>query len=348
MEFDVTFGKHALDLPAGHYFFVPQVGLSAQGARRRPFPLALGPQADRAAGDALPRGHHGPAKLDAGRPAAGPGLAPHRHRHHRAAPRRRPSTPASNSPAKSSSPVLTSLPQTRTPRGLSTTGYRSPLSDNSPRGTPSPGTQQKRPRHSSQVPRHFASRVPWPRAITDDCNDLFHRLTYLDRHPGLDPTVTLVANSIPYSRGRLQRGESRAAGPANGLPAHQSSSRTTLIAAAVRTCCRWAFACPMYRHRLNPQRRIACSCVPSMPARAAYRDRNSSVPCSPPGRLQRLVLLTRQQPDDPRLLLRPRALRPRRTRRAILAGEPRLEGHGEVEANEVEARPEIWKYGEAA
>src|SRR5947209_19224271 len=45
------------------------------------------------------------------------------------------------------------------------------------------------------------------------------------------------------------------------------------------------------------------------------------------GRLQRLVLLTRQQPDDPRLLLRPRALCPRRTRRAILAREPRLEDH---------------------
>jgi hypothetical protein len=28
VEFDVTFGKHALNLPAGHYFFVPQVGLS--------------------------------------------------------------------------------------------------------------------------------------------------------------------------------------------------------------------------------------------------------------------------------------------------------------------------------
>src|SRR4051812_26724981 len=44
-------------------------------------------------------------------------------------------------------------------------------------------------------------------------------------------------------------------------------------------------------------------------------------------RLQRLVLLTRQQPDDPRLLLRLRALRPRRIGRAILAREPRLEDH---------------------
>jgi hypothetical protein len=28
VEFDVNFGKHALDLPAGQYFFVPQVGLA--------------------------------------------------------------------------------------------------------------------------------------------------------------------------------------------------------------------------------------------------------------------------------------------------------------------------------
>src|SRR5512147_1484008 len=45
------------------------------------------------------------------------------------------------------------------------------------------------------------------------------------------------------------------------------------------------------------------------------------------GPLQRLVMLTRLQPDDPRLLLRLRTLRPRRTRRAILAREPCLENH---------------------
>src|SRR4051812_26874104 len=50
-------------------------------------------------------------------------------------------------------------------------------------------------------------------------------------------------------------------------------------------------------------------------------------PLPAPGRLQRLVLLTGQQPDDPRLLLRPRTLRPRGTRRAVLPREPRLEGH---------------------
>ena len=33
--------------------------------------------------------------------------------------------------------------------------------------------------------------------------------------------------------------------PANGLPVHQSLSRTTLIAAAVRTCWRCALASPI-------------------------------------------------------------------------------------------------------
>src|SRR3954449_10595957 len=45
------------------------------------------------------------------------------------------------------------------------------------------------------------------------------------------------------------------------------------------------------------------------------------------GRLKRLMLLTGQQRDDPRLFLRLRALRPRRTRRAVLPREPRLEDH---------------------
>src|SRR5262249_11964825 len=47
----------------------------------------------------------------------------------------------------------------------------------------------------------------------------------------------------------------------------------------------------------------------------------------PPGRPQRLVLLARQQPDDPRLLLRSRASGPDRARRTILPREPSLEGH---------------------
>src|SRR3954465_1505714 len=45
------------------------------------------------------------------------------------------------------------------------------------------------------------------------------------------------------------------------------------------------------------------------------------------GCLPRLVLLTRQQPDDPRPLLRLRAPRPRGTRRAVLPREPRLDDH---------------------
>src|SRR5512135_367913 len=45
----------------------------------------------------------------------------------------------------------------------------------------------------------------------------------------------------------------------------------------------------------------------------------------PPGRLKCLVMLACLEPDDPRLLLRLGALRPERTRRAILPREPRLE-----------------------
>src|SRR6516164_7324298 len=47
----------------------------------------------------------------------------------------------------------------------------------------------------------------------------------------------------------------------------------------------------------------------------------------PPSLLQRLVMLTRLQPDDPRLLLRLRTLSAERTWCAILPGETRLEDH---------------------
>src|ERR1700739_546231 len=40
----------------------------------------------------------------------------------------------------------------------------------------------------------------------------------LEQLLGPTPTLTLVANSIPYSRGRLQRGESRATGPRQRCP----------------------------------------------------------------------------------------------------------------------------------
>src|SRR5215813_4348298 len=47
----------------------------------------------------------------------------------------------------------------------------------------------------------------------------------------------------------------------------------------------------------------------------------------PPSLLQRLVMLTRLQPNDPRLLLRLRTLSAERTGSAILPGETRLEDH---------------------
>ena len=99
------------------------------------------------------------------------------------------------------------------------------------------------------------------------------------RLPGPNPTMTLVANSIPFHAASFKAANREQRVPAGGVPAHHSLSRTRSIATAVKTCCRCALACPMYRHRRKPQRRIACACVPSTPARAAYCNRNSSVVC---------------------------------------------------------------------
>ena len=130
--------------------------------------------------------------------------------------------------------------------------------------------------------------------------------------------MTLVANSISYSRGRLQRGESRAAGPG-------------------QRCTRPPLAEPHHVDRRRRQQvlkvRLRLTDIATLP-QPATSDRLLMRPLDArPGRvprpellgllraagpLQRLVMLTRLQPDDPRLLLRLRTLRPRRTRRAIV------------------------------
>jgi hypothetical protein len=56
VEFDVEFGKHALDLPAGHYFFVPQVGLSARAPAGSHFLWLSAPKPITPAGMAFPPG----------------------------------------------------------------------------------------------------------------------------------------------------------------------------------------------------------------------------------------------------------------------------------------------------
>ena len=101
VEFDVTFRNHPINLPAGHYFFVPQVGLSDKAPAGSRFPLALRPQADRAAGDAeFPAGT---ADLQSWM-RDDPPLAPDWLRIGTdiidGGPPRRPSTPASPCPAK--------------------------------------------------------------------------------------------------------------------------------------------------------------------------------------------------------------------------------------------------------
>jgi hypothetical protein len=56
VEFDVDFGKHALDLPAGHYFFVPQVGLSAKAPAGSDFLWLSAPKPIVPPGTAFPPG----------------------------------------------------------------------------------------------------------------------------------------------------------------------------------------------------------------------------------------------------------------------------------------------------
>src|SRR4029077_17682351 len=123
------------------------------------------------------------------------------------------------------------------------------------------------------------------------------------------------ANSIRRSRSRLQRSETRATGAGQRRP-------------------RPPFAEP---HQVDRRRRqevlevglrltdIAALSQPAPPDRLLMCALDAGPRCvAPPellgrllatARLECLVLFTGQQPDDPRLLLRPRALRPQGTRR---------------------------------
>ena len=74
VQFNVLFST-PFYLPADHYFFVPQVQLT-----QRRFLLALGAQADRPAGDAVPGRLHRPPRMDSQR-KPGSGLAAGRNRH---------------------------------------------------------------------------------------------------------------------------------------------------------------------------------------------------------------------------------------------------------------------------
>jgi hypothetical protein len=57
VEFDIKFGKRALDLPAGHYFFVPQVGLSKKAASGSHFLWLSAPKPIVPPGTAFPPGN---------------------------------------------------------------------------------------------------------------------------------------------------------------------------------------------------------------------------------------------------------------------------------------------------
>src|SRR4051812_44732257 len=179
-----------------------------------------------------------------------------------------------------------------------------------------------RSRHASGPhPQRFPPQRPDPRRVLPPTRHLHPFL------PGVDPTVTLVANSIPCSRGRLQRGEPGATGPGYRPPrppvieAHHIERRRR-------------------QEVLEMRLRLSDGATPPQPAppvclfMRTLDTRPGRVPrpqllgrLLAAGPLQCLVMLTRLQPDDSRLLLRLRTLRPRRTRRAIRAREPCLENH---------------------
>jgi hypothetical protein len=144
---------------------------------------------------------------------------------------------------------------------------------------------------------------------------------------GVDPTVTLVANSIPYLRGRLQRGEAGAAGLRQRRPRppitepHHIDRRCRQEVLKVGLC----LTDIATLSQPAPADRLLMRSLDARPGRVPRAELLSSLRAAGP--LQRLVMLTRLQPDDPRLLHRLRALRPRRTRPAILTRKPCLENH---------------------
>src|SRR3954451_24978114 len=144
---------------------------------------------------------------------------------------------------------------------------------------------------------------------------------------GVNPTLTLVANSIPCSRGRLQRGEPGAAGPGQRRPRPPLAEPHHVDRRRRQEVLEMRLRLPdiATKPQPAPSDRLFMRALDPGTRRVPMAELLGRLLA--PGRLQRLVVLTRLQPDDPWLLLRPRALRPGWTRRAILAGEPRLEDH---------------------
>ena len=83
VEFDINFVKHPLDLPAGHYFFVPQVGLSRKAPAGAHFLWLSAPKPIVPPGTPVPAGSTDLQSWMRDDPPLDPGLAPHWHRHHR-------------------------------------------------------------------------------------------------------------------------------------------------------------------------------------------------------------------------------------------------------------------------
>ena len=115
--------------------------------------------------------------------------------------------------------------------------------------------------------------------------------------------MTLVANSIPCSRGRLQRSESGTAGPGQRRPRPpltepyyvERRRRQEVLKVGLRLTDIATLSQPA------PSDRLLMCTLDAGPRRVPRPEFLGCLLAA--GRLQRLMLLTGQQPDDPRLLL---------------------------------------------
>jgi hypothetical protein len=91
--------------------------------------------------------------------------------------------------------------------------------------------------------------------------------------------MTPVWQRIPRGASRSRERSQRGGSPGSVQLGRHSPRLATLSATAVMSRCGWVLASPRYRAQRRPHRRMACGCVPSIPARRAYSTVNAAVSC---------------------------------------------------------------------
>jgi hypothetical protein len=91
--------------------------------------------------------------------------------------------------------------------------------------------------------------------------------------------MTPVWQRIPRGASRSRERSQRGGSPGSVQLGRHSPRLATLSATAVMSRCGWVLASPRYLAQRRPHRRMACVCVPSIPARRAYSTVNWAVSC---------------------------------------------------------------------